>query len=536
MRGVKEILAHHAGARLALHRTGRYPSPEELARLVDSGGFPELRLFACRGNRDVAAAVLADKAGLARDLGQLCQSLRRKGEKKSLGQVFTPAPAVESALNLVQGSPQRIVDPACGAGDFLLHAARRWPGALLTGVEIDALACAVAGVRLRLAGVEAELRHDNALSGAWAADFDLVVGNPPWGRTPATAEAPRSTAFPAPANAFVYFLELAARLLRPGGQMVYILPEALCKVWAYRQVRQWLLAHFAITALHYIPNLFKDYYAPALILAARRCPAPAPAAIPVWYQAGLRRAKTRYNTLPPAALTPERFNLNWAEEMERIWAQCSRGAVFLREGNWGAQTPPGEAVVDFSLGIVTGDNRRFLARERFTPRHLPLLRARDVQPFRIAPPGWWLEYDASSLQQAAPLEKYRVPAKIVYRFVAREIIAAVDYSGSLTLNDLNILLPLRLPFSLEYLAALFNSRLLNTLYMYRFSTGKVLTRHLKQLPLQVGSREMQREIEACFRARGRGLDQAVYRLYGLGSIDVAIIEDQYRRLKGIFYV
>ena len=80
-----------------------------------------------------------------------------------------------------------------------------------------------------------------------------------------------------------------------------------------------------------------------------------------------------------------------------------------------------------------------------------------------------------------------VPAKIVYRFISREIIAAADYSGSLTLNNLNIIIPLRLPFPLEYLLALLNSRLINTLYMYKFFTGKVLTRHLKQLPLQVGA-------------------------------------------------
>ena len=127
---------------------------------------------------------------------------------------------------------------ACGAGDFLLHAARRWPSALCDRVEIDALACAVAGVPLRLAGVEAELRHDNAQGGAWAADFDLVVGSPPWGLPGTARGVPVHCLFQPLPVLLCTFLGWRPACLRPGRQMVSILPEALCEVWAYRLVWQ----------------------------------------------------------------------------------------------------------------------------------------------------------------------------------------------------------------------------------------------------------------------------------------------------------
>ncbi|MGI6365155.1 MAG: TaqI-like C-terminal specificity domain-containing protein [Bacillota bacterium] len=547
MREVNVILAHHAGARLYRHRAGRYPSAEELARLVSGEAgliLEELAAYRARGCLEVAQAVLESPGGLAQDLGQLYQKLRRIQEKKSLGQVFTPDHAVEAALALLgSGQPQRIIDPACGAGEFLLRAARYWPQAQILGVDIDPLALAVAKTRLSLAGTPGvELVRGNALVLPLGGEFDLVLGNPPWGGQLDPDHVPTSAISPGKVlNSFVYFLELAARLLKPGGRMALVLPEAFLKVWSYKDARQWFLANFHLIGLHYLPHLFKGYYAPAIILAAVRQPAPSPAGIPIWCQRGRRGEKFLYNALPGPAVQAQRININWRREMEILWSKCAKNAVYLREGQLGAPLPPGEAVVDFSMGIVTGDNRRFI-RDKPLSGCLPLLTARDVMPFRVEPASRWLSYYPAKLQQVAPPEKYMVPAKIVYRFISREIIAAADYSGSLTLNNLNIIIPLRLPFPLEYLLALLNSRLINTLYMYKFFTGKVLTRHLKQLPLQVGSGEEREKIIAQVRALAAGqgdarlLNAMVYDLYGLGEAERDLVCHQYRRLSDVFFV
>ena len=142
MREVNVILAHHAGARLYRHRAGRYPSAEELARLVSGEAgliLEELAAYRARGCLEVAQAVLESPGGLAQDLGQLYQKLRRIQEKKGLGQVFTPDHAVEAAWPCWGRQPQRIIDPACGGG-ILLRAARYWPQAQILGVDIDPLA------------------------------------------------------------------------------------------------------------------------------------------------------------------------------------------------------------------------------------------------------------------------------------------------------------------------------------------------------------------------------------------------------------
>lgn len=546
MSKLNSIMAHHAGARLYRQVQGRYPSPGELAKFVQGEGMAreELAAYAARGDADIAAQVLRDLERTAPSLGEVYQRLRGLDEKKGLGQVFTPAAAVEAALDLAGDLlPEKIIDPACGAGDFLLAAARRWPGAQVTGMDIDPLALAVAGTNMTLATGKAQLILANALKSGADGERDLVMGNPPWGCKLSREDVPGYTiAGDKLLNSFVYFLELAARLLRPGGRLIYILPEAFVKVWTYQSARRWLLENFALTGLHYIPYLFRDFYAPAMILAAVRLPAPTPKTIPVWYQRRIQDEKKRYNSIPPGVLTAERFNINWNREMEELWRHCRWGAQYLEEASLGDSVPPDTAAVDFSLGIVTGDNRRHVLRRRRCPEEMPILSARDVQAFAIQRPSRWLRYDADALQQAAPLEKYTVPRKIVYKFIAREIIAAVDDSGSLTLNNLNIIVPLALPFALEYLTALLNSKLLNTLYMYRFFTGKVLTRHIKQLPLKMGKEGEQKQIAALARslAAGRGdreeLEKAVFDLYDLDSPQRELVENQYRRLRDIFFV
>ena len=542
----EKILAHHAGARLYKQATGRFPSPEELAFVVNGGDSTikeALAAYKARGDTQTATEVL-NQLGRAENLGEIYQQLQNPEKKKQLGQIFTPAEAVQATLDLVGSVPARIIDPSCGAGDFLLASAKRWPGAMLEGIDIDPLVLAVAKTKLILSGVrDVQLTQGNALTAGFDQKYDLVVGNPPWGSRIEEAEVQAYTiAGKKKLNSFVYFLELAANLLEPQGTLAFVLPEAFIKVWAYQGARAWLLQRFAISGLHYIPKLFRGYYAPALLLSATLLPAKVGNRIPVWYQPKLNQKKIMYNRLPADALSQERFNINWRKDMEELWDHCCKESVLLQEADMMGPIPPGQTWVDFSLGIVTGSNKCFISDKPLTANHLPLLAAGDVSPFVVAPASRCLLYDPAMLQQAAPLGKYQLPGKILYRFISRELVAAVDYSGALTLNNLNIIIPLRLPFGLSYLVALLNSKLINTLYMYKFFTGKVLTRHIKQLPLRVGCGQQHNSVSvlAADLSQGRGdkgeLDLLIYEIYGLSPCQRRLVEDQHRYLRSVFFV
>jgi len=78
--------------------------------------------------------------------------------------------------------PDAVVEPTCGRGAFLVEAARRWPGAVLFGLDIDPDHVAHARVRLPCA----RLIVGDFFSTPWEEilnEFEgelLVLGNPPW--------------------------------------------------------------------------------------------------------------------------------------------------------------------------------------------------------------------------------------------------------------------------------------------------------------------------------------------------------------------
>lgn len=82
----------------------------------------------------------------------------------------TPAAFAAAGLALVEGEPNRILDPGAGSGVWGEAARERWPWAHIIGVEIESSPC------------------PNAYSGWWSEDYldrvfgnyDLIMGNPPY--------------------------------------------------------------------------------------------------------------------------------------------------------------------------------------------------------------------------------------------------------------------------------------------------------------------------------------------------------------------
>lgn len=114
-----------------------------------------------------------------------------RARRQQTGTWYTPPAVVAAVLALIDdpGPAPRVLDPAVGTGEFLLAAAARWPAAHLTGVDRDAAALVVAAARLARAGHAATLERADSLATPRPAPVDVIVGNPPWWRAPAAAEA-----------------------------------------------------------------------------------------------------------------------------------------------------------------------------------------------------------------------------------------------------------------------------------------------------------------------------------------------------------
>jgi type I restriction enzyme M protein len=214
------------------------------------------------------------------------------------GQFFTPSNAVRALVEITDPvSDDRIVDPACGAGAFLLqagrHAALKNDGVVpaLFGIDKDGYLARLARIHLALQfGRSFPIECADSL--AWTSSslrdwwdpteegpFSLILTNPPfgskivaltgdlredfqlarkWRKDRNTDRYTATDSFARNAPPQVLFLERCLSLLESGGRMGIVLPESVLSNVGHRHVMQFLLSHLTPEAVLGMPEaLFK---------------------------------------------------------------------------------------------------------------------------------------------------------------------------------------------------------------------------------------------------------------------------------------
>ncbi len=210
----------------------------------------------------------------------LRQTLKRAGQRR-LGAFYTPLPLaaalVAAALDAGDPWPDRrlaVVDPAAGAGDFLLAAsaelARRGMPAELTGLDVDASALDIARSRLP---AEADLRCQDALAPAALAQttFDLVIGNPPYGLK--RSDGGNWKLAGSSVDSYAAFLAMGLALLRPDGVMAVVVADTWLTLRSHHSLRTLLLDHL-VSVVRLPQGIFPATVGTALVIARRRPEAP----------------------------------------------------------------------------------------------------------------------------------------------------------------------------------------------------------------------------------------------------------------------
>jgi methylase of polypeptide subunit release factors len=213
-------------------------------------------------------------------------------KQRRWGQFYTAPEVVDLVLGFCLRRPtDRLLDPSCGEGAFLVRAAhyRRWlsssgitPGqATLWGVEIDADAACTAQAQLAAQGSHARLLAEDffslhpgqeltGLDGKLVQlpqTFDCLVGNPPYTRSEwlaqvtddlgyrdrlieqAAANLDAPTRLNKRAGLHIYFFFHGAKFLRPGGRFGFVASNSWLNVDYGRDLKHFLLDHFRILAI-----------------------------------------------------------------------------------------------------------------------------------------------------------------------------------------------------------------------------------------------------------------------------------------------
>ncbi|MBP3279736.1 MAG: DNA methyltransferase, partial [Butyrivibrio sp.] len=187
----------------------------------------------------------------------------------------------------------------------------------------------------------------------------------------------------------------------------------------------------------------------------------------------------------------------------------------------------------FGLGIVTGDNKRYISQVE-TPDNEPVLKGTDIEKYSCNVPENFISFTPEKFQQVAPEHIYRAKEKLLYKFISSDLAFAYDDKGTLSLNSCNILIPQIPGLSIKYVMAVLNSSAAQFVYSKLFGSVKVLRSHLEQIPIPIADDGKQKEIiayvEKIIKAKKpqkeieKTLDKKIAELYGLTGAEYQMIK------------
>lgn len=284
----------------------RQPPPSDV-RALTAGLQAVARRFG-----ETAAALPAAEA--AYHLSLLYTGLLPNPWRAAHGVYYTP-PVLAQRL-LVQAEAAgidwaraRVLDPAAGAGAFLAPVALRMLRALgdcappiaiqslnarLRGRELDPFSAWLGAVFIDTAALpwitaagrrpEALIEVRDSLKESPAERFDLVIGNPPFGRV--TLDPQQRVRFTrglfGHANQYGLFLDLAVELARPGGLISFLTPSSFLAGEYFKNLRALLSREAPPVAIDFVAQrkgVFEGVLQETVLATYRKGGAPRPVAV-----------------------------------------------------------------------------------------------------------------------------------------------------------------------------------------------------------------------------------------------------------------
>lgn len=288
----------------------------------------------------------------------------------------------------IRSPSDRILEPSCGEGEFLLAAARGFKNLgvsnsaianQLSGVEVLEREAARARNRLcKILGSDFKKIVNTSDFFAWWQEqerfgFDAVVGNPPFIRYQTFPEPFRSRAMEIMAqlgltpnrltNIWVPFVVAAAAALRPGGRLALVLPAELLQVTYAAQLRSFLTDRFARIDIVTCNELFfkKAEQEVVLLLADGAMPTPSednPCRVTLTETKTLTEIIDRQPNEVLANAQPKAIKHDSEKWLK--YFLTAHEILFMRELRVSGCATTLETHANVDVGVVTGKNEFFV--------------------------------------------------------------------------------------------------------------------------------------------------------------------------------
>ena len=467
-------------------------------------------------------------------LGLIYISLTSMGERKNKGMYYTPSNIVNKLIkdlfNTKIKEKDLILDPCCGTGNFLLNMPNYISFNQLYAFDIDEMSIKITKLNMAIKysiNDEKLLNEHIYVNNYLLCDeydkYNYILGNPPWGYSFTNEEKDEykklfKSASGKSIESYDMFIEKSFKAVKNYGKIAFVLPEAILNVKSHTNIRKIIVDNSNIESITYLGNIFDGVLCPSIIMK-------------------IKRTDSKINTKGTIVSTNEgSFVINSSREIDEnsfdflqndevktiIDKVNSCDVVYLKDKS------------DFALGIVTGNNDKYLSNIQTNDSEI-VLKGKNIYKFKIIKENCYISFDPSKFQQVAPIKFYRAKEKLLYRFICDNLVFAYDNDETLTLNSCNILIPKIEDMDNIYILGILNSNLLQFYYDVCFNSVKKLRSHIESLPIFNANKSTQNKIKNIVKnimkcendkvdAYYNELNKEVYKIYKISSEQKTIIE------------
>ncbi len=415
------------------------------------------------------------------------QLVLSSGEKSKSGAYYTPKNIVEKMVSLHIKKNAKFLEPCCGVGFFCIEYIKKYkelfkeyPNGLIFANDLDKKVSRITYLNI-LSITNGEMKDFNVSSidafDITEGGFDVVLTNPPYGIKRKDKDMKTT-------EIFSHFINITLnRFLKTDGVMSLVLPSSVLAVEKHKEIRKILIDNFDILAVDFYGKSFDGVLSDIITLTVQKSHNENNQIM--WI------AETKKN-FPQIYLKNNNYILSFLDKSDEFSQYEKIDTVFLKD-------------CVFALGIVTGNNEKFLRKEK-QDGYKRIISGKEVYPGMIDYSACkYILDEPSKYQQKPPMDLFN-KKKIVYKFISKRLVTAVDNTGSLTLNSSNFFLLSDIGVTEEYVSALLNSEAVNSIYMKMNGNPlKVLKKSLQTLPIFVFDLETQVAIEDNY-VNGRHLE------------------------------
>lgn len=194
------------------------------------------------------------------------------GYRKSLGQYFTPKSIREKLLDRLPKSIEnpKVLDPACGTGEFLLTAQIYFKNPDIHGWDIDKNLIKISKDLLP----ESKLKNIDSLLNNNYGKFDFVIGNPPYFEFNPSREIRNKfeEIINGRVNIFSLFVYQGIKWLKDGGYLTYVVPPSMNNGAYFQKLRKFIVENANIEYLHILknPKIFNGALQSTMLLVLKK--------------------------------------------------------------------------------------------------------------------------------------------------------------------------------------------------------------------------------------------------------------------------